>query len=172
MFVIKYRNQGGKLITIVTGNIHDGKTTKVISLYERHKGDGFVSIKNMEGNKVLGFDYLQLSTRKTEPLATKEKITPVRDVLGPYYFNEEAMTYIESSFREMINNNVSPIYLDEVGQLELDNKGFHSIISWMVDNMSKTTKLYISVRKSFVEQIIDKYRFKNIEIIEVSYNRN
>lgn len=155
------------MVTIITGNIHDGKTTKLIQLFESYKGDGFVSIKNMDGDYVKGFDYLQLSVKSTGPLATKEIIEPVRDVLGPYYFNEKAMTFIEEEMHEMVEQKVSPLYLDEVGKLELMDKGFHPLLKWIFNNMNAESHLYLSVRKPFLEDIIDKYELKDVTIINV-----
>ena len=156
------------MVTIVTGNIHDGKTTAMIDLFETNKGDGFVSIKNMEESYVKGFDYLQLATKQTGPLASKDIIEPVRDVLGPYYFNEEAMSYIESELKILVKKGVSPVYLDEIGQLELDGKGFYTILKWILTNMDEHLMLYISVRKPFVDQIVELFNIEKISIIDIS----
>jgi len=156
------------MVTIVTGNIHDGKTTAMIDLFEANKGDGFVSIKNMEEDYVKGFDYLQLSIKRTGPLATKEKIEPVRDILGPYFFNEEAMSYIELQLKELVAEGISPLYLDEIGQLELDGKGFYNIVRWVIDHMKEHLMLYITVRKPFVDQMIELFELKDVKIIDIS----
>jgi len=156
------------MVTIVTGNIHDGKTTKMINLFESNKGDGFVSIKNMEEDYVKGFDYLQLANKRTGPLATKRLIEPVRDILGPYYFNEEAMHYIESELKVLVEEGISPIYLDEIGQLELDGKGFYQIVKWIIDNKKSHVKFYMSVRKAFVKDVIEVFKIKEVEVLDIS----
>jgi nucleoside-triphosphatase THEP1 len=154
------------MVRIITGNIHSGKTTKMIELYEEKRGDGFVSIKNMIGSQVKGYDYLQLSIKRTGPLASKEKIEPVRDILGPYYFNEEAMTYIEKCFEEFIEDHVSPLFLDEVGQLELKGKGFYPILSRLFKEIDPSVDVYLSVRRPFVEEVIKLFNLSQVEIIE------
>lgn len=156
------------MVTIVTGNIHNGKTTKMIHLFEANKGDGFVSIKNMKEDYVKGFDYLQLANKRTGPLATKHKIEPIRDILGPYYFNEEAMSYIELQLRELVEEGISPIYLDEIGQLELDGKGFYNIVKWVIEHMNQHLMFYISIRKPYVKQMIDLFQLKDVAIIDTS----
>lgn len=156
------------MVTIITGNIHDGKTTKMIQLFEANKGDGFVSIKNMDEDYVNGFDYLQLATKRTGPLATKEKIEPVRDILGPYHFNEEAMNFIENEFKDLVEEGISPLYLDEIGQLELDKKGFYTIMKWILEHKKSHVKFYISVRKPFIEGITKLFDIKEVEVLDIS----
>ena len=44
------------MITIVTGKINEGKTTLLKQIYDdRKQGDGFVSIKKMDGTRVQSF---------------------------------------------------------------------------------------------------------------------
>lgn len=156
------------MVTIVTGGIHDGKTTYMIGLFEANKGDGFVSIKNMVDDYVEGFDYLQLSIKRSGPLATKKVIEPVRDVLGPYHFNEEAMKFIETGLEELVEEGISPIYLDEIGQLELDKKGFYKIVLWMLEHMKSSQELVLSVRNVFVEDMISLFNLKDVKVVDIS----
>jgi nucleoside-triphosphatase THEP1 len=129
------------------------------------KGDGFLSLKTMEGSQVKRYDAFQLSTNKDALLVIKEEDFDkevIQCQIGPYLFLEEGMKWIESSIIKMIENKVEPIYLDEIGLLELDDLGFSNILKKMVES---NLELVISIRTDLVEQIIHKYNLKDVLII-------
>jgi nucleoside-triphosphatase THEP1 len=129
------------------------------------KGDGFLSLKTMSGKFVKRYDAYELSTSKDTILVIRKEDhdnETIRCQIGPYLFLEDAMNWIESSIIQMIENKVEPIYLDEIGLLELDDLGFSTILRKMVES---NLELIISVRTDLVEQIIQKYSLKNVKII-------
>lgn len=155
------------MITIVTGEMNSGKTTKLLDLYKQNSGAGFVLIKKMDNEQILGFDYLELGTNKSGVFIRKEKMESVRDTLGPYYFSGTAFEYIEASFEKYLINKMQPLYLDEVGQLELDKRGYFFLIKKILRRMDQATHLYLTVRKKYLKEVINEFQLKNVTIIEV-----
>ncbi|MCT4688395.1 nucleoside-triphosphatase [Vallitalea sp.] len=147
------------MVNVITGPINSGKTSRLIKLYEcMQKGDGFVSIKNMDRDKVHSYEIMQLSNRKKqlfilrEDYLTKDWCESCK--IGPYSFSTPVLKHIESTIRELIECRVTPIYLDEIGLLELQNKCFHRIL---VELLNSKYEIYITVREDYLDDLIDKY---------------
>lgn len=155
------------MVIIITGGIHDGKTTELIKRFENYRGDGYVFIKNMTGSYVSGFDYLRLSDKRTGPLITKEPHEEVRHWLGPYAFYDRAMTEIEANMLEMVRAGISPIYLDEVGKLELEGKGFDRLLRTLLNELQEDQTLYLSTRKEFLNQVIKTYGLDQAQVLRL-----
>jgi nucleoside-triphosphatase THEP1 len=147
------------MVNIITGSINSGKTSRIIKLYETMgKGDGFVSVKNMYGNKVHSYEIMQLSNKEKQLFILREDYL-TKDwcelyKLGPYSFSLSVFKHIEDTINRLIVSKVTPIYLDEVGRLELENKCFHRIL---VELLESQCELYITVRKEYLDRLIDKY---------------
>ncbi len=155
------------MVIIITGGIHDGKTTELIRRFENYRGDGYVFIKNMSGSYVSGFDYLRLSDKRTGPLIRKDPSEEVRHWLGPYAFYERAMALIERNMVDMVKAGISPLYLDEIGKLELEGKGFCDLLKTILSELGKDQTLYISTRKEFLNDVIQVFGLEDAEIVRL-----
>lgn len=147
------------MVYLVTGRIHSGKTTKMIELYQNHsEGDGFVALKTMVGNQVEKYDIMRLKTREIWPLAVSEKRIkpdfPVAFHIGPYHFRRDTMERIEVELREMIHQRIQPLFLDEIGELELTGSGYALILHEMIES---GLTVYVSVREDLAERIITRF---------------
>lgn len=124
--------------------------------FEREqKGDGFISLKHMEGDRVHHYEAMRLSTGEKRLLAQNEAFFNddfiVRDRIGPYLFNRDTMVWIERAIDRMIEARISPIYFDEVGMLELSGKGFSSLLERMV---ASKLDLVLVIRRDLVNKAI------------------
>ena len=157
------------MIHIVTGKMNSGKSTTLGSIYqELKKGDGFISVKRMHYDKVHGYEIMRLSTNNLHPLVIREEFAhqdmKIVCQIGPYLFLEDTLRIVENEIEEMIQSKVSPIFLDEIGQLELYDQCFDSIFRKMAES---NLDIYITVREDLVDKVIDKYGIKEVEIITV-----
>jgi len=156
------------MVKIVTGKINSSKTTKALHIYNYSKlGDGFLSIKNMENDLVLSYDAQRLSTHEKRRLIvhqkhSKESFTSYQS-LGPYLFNLDTICWIETCVDQFIFNQTSPIYLDEIGLLELQGNGFDSILRKL---LSTNIDLILVIREDLIEKVISHYEIKAYEIID------
>lgn len=161
------------MTTIVIGKINDNKTTTMIDMY-RHRGtgDGFVSIKHMIQDTVHSYDAMQLSTHE-QRLFIKRDIFFDNDFtvcckLGPYYFSDETMAWIKTTMLTLAKRAVTPLYLDEIGVLELEDNGFHDLLTSLV---TMDVDLVLSVREDLVDAIIDHYNLTDVTIIKSTVKR-
>lgn len=157
------------MIHIVTGKINSGKSAKLGSIYnELQKGDGFISVKRMHYDKVHGYETMRLTSKAFHPLVIREEFShqhiDIACQIGPYLFLADTLKHVEQEIEEMISNQVSPIFLDEIGQLELYDKCFNNIFYKMIESK---LEIYITVREDLVDQIIQKYQINKVDIIKV-----
>jgi nucleoside-triphosphatase THEP1 len=156
------------MVKIVTGKINDFKTTKALHLYLKDKqGDGFLSVKHMKDHLVISYDALRLSTQEKRKWIINQKNSTETFFkmmsYGPYLFNLDTKEWIEKSILEMILYDVSPIYLDEIGQLELNGFGYDQILKKLLINKRD---LILVIREDLIEKVIRHYEIKAYEIIK------
>jgi len=136
------------------------------SYYHHHKkGDGFIAEKHMKDNRVEYYDIVQLSNGRRMPYILHEKNLQrqmVRYQIGPYCFLESAMSYIISSVDYMVQAHISPIYLDEIGLLEINHQGFYHLLSKL---LSKNIDLVLVVRESLLNAVLEVFSIHKYEII-------
>ncbi len=157
------------MVTIITGPLNSGKTTRVVEEYRNvARGDGFVSLKRMNGKVVEGFDLMRLSTGEKRPFIRRIGSEPKNWVenctLGPYTFSDDAVGWAAMQISGFISNGISPVYLDEVGIMELAGKCFYKIVKKIVNS---GTNAYISVRDESLEAVIEKLEIDGAKIIKM-----
>jgi len=157
------------MVSIVTGKIHSGKTTRLLQDYlSTQKGDGFISLKVMQDGHVHQFEAMRLSTMETKVLCFHQKHAffsgKIRDQVGDYLFLEDSLCWIEGSIQKMVSEGISPIYLDEIGALELQKKGFYSLL---VDLVNQHVDLVLSVRTENVPKVIELFQLRDVQTISL-----
>ncbi len=155
------------MVTIITGKINSNKTSTMIAHHRKLGcGDGFVSVKNMVGDTVHSYDAMQLSTEKKQVLIKRDIFYDndftVACSIGPYLFSEETLFYIHKQVEAMVHANEPYVFLDEVGVLELESKGFDLSIKTVLKSNSQ---LVMAVREDLVEQLIRHYKIVNYTIL-------
>lgn len=154
------------MINIITGQVNAGKTTKLIEIFNTlGKGDGFINRKIYIDNCYVGQEIVKLSNGKSKVWsykgATPKKWKQVFSY-ETYSFSENGLKFAESIISEILNLELEPIYIDEIGPLELQGKGFNKIFN---DCVSSGKDLYVVVRECCVNAVIEKYDIENYKII-------
>ena len=156
------------MIYIVTGNINSGKTTRLLSLYEKQlKGDGFILPKIYIKGKYAGQQITRLLNRQSVSFSRKQGFIPENWVekycLDTYSFCTEGFDFAFEIIQEAIKNNSNPIYIDEIGPLELEEKGFYQFLPELLES---DLTIIISVRRLLLKNILDRFKIKKFIIIE------
>lgn len=157
------------MVNIITGKINSGKTNSLINHYSNKKtGDGFIARKRMQNGEVFGYDIVKLSNNESKLLVVREDfyngIDEISCEVGDYLFLEKALSYVEDEITSMIKNKVSPIYLDEIGQLELYDQCFNKIFFKIVQSK---TSCFITVKEELVKEVIRKYKLTEVNVITI-----
>ena len=158
------------MIRIVTGSIDSGKTTKLLALYrDLGTGDGFILPKvYVEGNYA-GQEILQLSTGAKKPFSFKCGFIPAhwneKDRYDVYSFSREGFEFACAIFHDALRCRLFPVFLDEIGPLEMEGKGFHPLLSCMI---MENIPGIIAVRESLLQAVIQRFHLHNPEVIRVT----
>jgi nucleoside-triphosphatase THEP1 len=159
------------MVYIVAGGIDEGKTQHMIDLYhKKEQGDGFISRKIfVDGNGFIGYELVRLGTGEKLPLAYKSEHVPGDwDEIyrfGPFSFSKKAFAFAERIIAEIIDKGIEPVFIDEIGPLELRGQGFCNVLK----NVLKTQRdVFLAVRNHCVKEVIEKFAIQNYNVITVS----
>jgi len=158
------------MINIITGEINSGKTTALQTLY-RHlqKGDGIALPKYYRDGEYCGQRILQLATGQAELFSLRQEHIPAgwteRYRLNNYYsFAEKGMFLAENICGKIIKEQINPVFMDEIGPLELQKQGFYAILGQMI-YLKKD--LYLVVRKSCLDDVLRLFAISSFYLLTV-----
>lgn len=159
----------GKKILIITGKVNSGKSFKAEKIVQhfKHTGknvNGFISRGIFSGLNKTGYNLVNISTGAEYHLASTSPKENFNLKQGSFYFNEEVFNYINDNAKENLTADI--IALDEIGHLELQNKGFYPFFKICLKDFEG--KLLIVVRNSLLESVLRKFRIHNDSVIEKS----
>lgn len=162
------------MINIITGSVNSGKSTKLVNIYKSlGKGDGFFNRKIYNGNCYIGQEIVRMSNGESMLWSLKGKLPDCWQEECGYEIYSFSMAALK--FAEQIINSLlaleEPIFIDEIGPLELQNKGFHDLFKKC---LILNKELYVVIRESCLKIILYKYNIKNYKIIypQPIYNCN
>lgn len=160
-------------LTIITGQKDSGKSTVFLQRYRlaRH-GVGIFSCKKILAGRVWGYDLVLLpQEEQIPPFALLSEQTPT-DVPGlrhgMFWFSSVAFWQAIDS---MLHSSSDTYWIDEVGKIEIDNKGFAPLLH---DAIAKGKHLILTVRENHVDRLLQTFGFSSytIETIKVKSSDN
>lgn len=157
---------------MITGEINEGKTGEMISIYQdqyKKKGDGFISKKIfIDDRNFSGYEIVRLSTNEKIPLAYHSQyVPPSCDEIytcGPFHFSKAAIIFAENIIDDIIARNIEPVFIDEIGPLELGDKGFASLL---IKTLKTRKDVYITVRNHCIEDVVKKFNIHEHQLIKI-----
>ena len=155
------------MVHFIAGKMNDGKTTRLVAAYRKSGiGEGFALIKVMKESKVHSYIARKLSSNEERRLILRDSWLP-EDFdqackIGPYCFSSSTLHWIEVTIKEAVREGVSPIYLDEVGVLELQGKGYSELIKFLV---KADTDLFLTIREDLLEKVVTYFDIVDYERI-------
>ncbi len=157
------------MISIVTGKINGGKTTKLKSLYDESKiGDGFISLKTMQDNHPIAYHMYRLTTEEKHLFICRDKTCKpemlIHETIGPYHISASTYAWVNEIIQELIEQKIEPLYFDEVGLLEVNKKGFYPLIKTMID--SELDVVFV-VRKDLLKRFEKTFGISNYTLRKV-----
>jgi nucleoside-triphosphatase THEP1 len=150
----------------VTGGINCGKTTTLCRLFkEEGLGDGFILPKVFYRGKYTGQRIVRLSTGESVSFSFKDEFIPEgwneKYRYDVYSFSKEGLDFADLILKDIIEKRISPVFVDEIGPLELQEKGFFNLFSSL---LGKTDYIFVSVRQDLLLQVVKKFNIKNYKI--------
>jgi nucleoside-triphosphatase THEP1 len=144
------------------------------SLYEKRGGDGFICVKVFDKNIFQGYDLVRLTTGESTPFARKNDTIPGdwNEIyrFGVFSFSGHAFTVADRIIAEIIKDGTEPIFIDEVGPLEIvERKGFYELLKRV---LKLKREVYISIRNELVDELIKEFKINEPQITQIGKSRN
>ena len=167
------------MIKIITGKRNCGKT-KYLQKYMEEIGpcDGLLSLKVFRDNQFMGYDLYHVSTGTISPfiLCAKEHsmLCEGDRLLGDFVFLSSGIERGRRILNAALQGH-KHVIIDEVAQLELRGHVFYEVVlqgvRWQQgegqgQDLPKWD-LYLVVRQSLVDQVIDKFGIKSYRLLEI-----
>ena len=144
------------MIHIITGDINSGKSRKIKELYLKNGGDGIVCEKIFNDGNFYGYKITRLSTKESLDFIYENRYAPSSwtNVFKNmrFTFNLDVIVEVEKWIDEILENKISPIYIDEIGKWELSGGGFYQILRRL-----RNHDLYMTLRSPFVNEFMKKF---------------
>lgn len=160
------------MINIITGSVNSGKTKKLIDIFNTlEKGDGFFNRKIYIDDHYIGQRIIRISSRESRVWSNRG--IPIEKWQQAFYyetysFSKEGLEFAENIITSLLSSDIEPIYIDEIGPLELQKKGFHELFK---SCLSSRKEIYVVIRESCVKDVIEKYNIQNYKIIHLNSKR-
>jgi nucleoside-triphosphatase THEP1 len=165
------KNKLNRKIFIITGAIGQGKTTQVIkivdSLLKKEISiSGIFAPRIMENGVTIGYDIVDIETNIREPFLRDNADTGLPKI-GKYTIFPKGLEKGINVLNKSAVDKPHIVVIDEVGKLELNNQGWSTNITELVNGHSI---MLLAVRDSFTEQVIEKWNLKHYSVFTVSDN--
>jgi nucleoside-triphosphatase THEP1 len=168
------KNFPSRKIFIISGVVGEGKTTQISKIVEFLKAKnipvgGILSPRRMENDTTIGYDVVDIATSHREQFLTLTT-DPDQRSIGNYAIHPSGLQAGQAALTIETNSRNKVVVIDEVGKLELENKGWANSLNELVEHSS--LHLIWSVRTTFTEQVIQKWNLQDCIIFHLSEGEN
>ena len=158
---------GQAYVHIVTGEVDSGKTARLLSIYrELGSGDGFINAKIYRDDHFIGQRIIRLSTGESEIFSAICEFTPPDwDEIykyGNFSFSGKGQAFARNITSGIIAKGTDPVFIDEIGPLELQKQGLCDILSMLLRTKNE---IYAVIRKSCINSVLKEFGIIRYDII-------
>lgn len=154
---------------IITGGVHEGKTTFARQLAmqlssDGLKVDGFVCPGTFESDVRDSFSIMFLSSNQKLKFAINQ---PMENWMNfkRFYFNPEAINKGNSVLINAANDESTAVFVDEIGKWEIEDGGWSEGVLALLQKQNSVKILVI--RKEFVKAVSEKFKLKQSIIYDI-----
>lgn len=125
-------------ITMITGEVGSGKTTRIKALSEEYKSKGlncggFYSPRILEDGITTGYDLVSIETGVRHPFLRLAKEGSRPDI-GRYVIQDGAIAIGEKLLDPKHLKGISVVFIDEIGKLEYSGRGWMNAFQKLLDH--------------------------------------
>ena len=151
-----------------------GKTTFTRNITEFLKdqdiiSEGILTERIMSGSSTTGYDIVDLTTGKRE-IFLREDGNSGQETIGKFYIYPAGLKAGRSILEALVSEKTGIVIIDEVGQLELQGRGWHDSVSELIEKSSN--HILLTVRDKYVDEVQMKWNLKEAIIFNVPANDN
>lgn len=140
-------------------------TYRLLKATTVEKGDGFFNRNIYIDDHYIGQRIVKISSGESRVWSNRGIPTEKWQqafYYETYSFSQEGLEFAENIITFLLSSGVEPIYIDEIGPLELQEKGFHELFK---SCLKSKKELYVVIRESCTKAVIEKYNIENYKII-------
>jgi len=167
---IKKKNNEAHKVFIITGSVREGKTTFVKNLIEFFRKNnisagGIISERVMTDSRTTGYDVVNIETgEKTIFLRQNEESGSEK--IGRFTISPEGLAVGRAVLHSLIMKGNSIVIIDEVGLLELQDKGWSESVHVLLQK--RANHILLTVRNTFVNEVKIKFDISEAIIFNIS----
>ncbi len=155
-------------VIIIIGEIGSGKTSLIRKIVDRLKEEsiyagGIIAPAVFTDGIKTGYSIVDIATGKNMPLSQTNEIDGLARV-GKYFFFREGIDFGLAALSTERIRDKQIVLIDEIGAWELQGQGWAKSLNELIINYN--IPLIITVRKSFLELVIENWMFQNPVVIE------
>lgn len=164
------KNQMRGHVFIVTGGIAEGKTSFLINLANELKElgfslGGFYAPRTLAFEKTMGYSIMSVETGE-EFGFLKLKTAENKDGIGRFEIEQGGLEFGKRLLSPLFAKNNQVIIIDEIGNLELNDGGWKESLEKLLEQ--SVLCIILSVRSTFVDQVIEKFSLQGCSYFPVS----
>ncbi|HDI82339.1 MAG TPA: hypothetical protein ENF18_00935 [candidate division WOR-3 bacterium] len=150
------------MVFIITGGVNTGKTTLFERIHKRQGGGGFSLPKIIVNNQFKGYWIKDLNTGEKTEFALIESMDGYLYKMGRFYFLPQGMEFARRIYKKAIETEEKNFFIDEIGPLELEDKGFSHIFR---DALTSFENIYVVVRESCLDDVIREFGLNEYKLV-------
>jgi nucleoside-triphosphatase THEP1 len=155
-------------IVIYSDAIQTGKTTRVLAwVNDKQNVYGILTpdvankrrLYNIADKQLLAFEAIDQTTEDTEEI-------------GKFIFLRSAFEQAKNILKSALPQKADWLIIDEIGKLEMQNKGLEPDLSNILDDISEQspqTKILMIIRDTLLEVAVQKYNLQKAEVVGYTY---
>lgn len=155
------------MVWIIPGGINSGKSRLIKELFRRHGGAGFVSEKVFDNEILQGYDLVELGSWKRTPFIRFRELVPAgwkeAFTYGPFSFSVQGLTRGVTIINKAVEKRISPIYIDEIGPVEIEGKGFAQAF---VHALHSGLSVVAVCRETLIDGVIARFSITEWRILD------
>ncbi|HRY32386.1 MAG TPA: nucleoside-triphosphatase [Bacteroidales bacterium] len=156
-------------IFIVAGGVGTGKTRLLLRLVDKLRAEnmpvsGILSPRLMENGLTTGYDLIDISTGNRERFL-RISDDPDQEKIGRYSILPGGLSLGINALKGAEAENSGIVVIDEVGKMEMENRGWAGQLTALLHAASQT--LILSVRDVNVEAVIRHWHLRNYVVFEL-----
>lgn len=168
-------NHPKRNIVIITGKIHQGKSTTALQISNELitkgvKVSGIISESINHCGKRIGYNVIDLKTMNKTKLATIEPLQNAIDKIGCFYFLNDGMKFAYNALDQLYLKDSEIVFIDEIGKLELSERGLYKAIIGLLD--SQIQCLVFVIRDKFIKDVEKKFNINPTLLIDINNEEN
>jgi nucleoside-triphosphatase THEP1 len=156
---IKNKIMFAQKIFIITGSVGEGKTTctkRIIDTLRKNKINvgGILSERIMIDSQTIGYDLVNIETGEKKTFLRQDKECGTERI-GRFTICPEGLTMGNTILRSLILIKKGIVVIDEVGLLELRDKGWSDCINDLIEKSAN--HILITVRDTYIDAVRNKW---------------